>query len=1651
MVSTAGNLRVTLRKVYARHCYADSVTSSSSPLLLFRSLTCGFFLLMLLSVFPANGQGSNLPAGFSDQLVSGDWNEAVGLLFDNQGNRMFVWERGGRVWVVENNVKSLLIDISPEVGGWRDHGLLGFALHPNFENNGHFYLLYVVDRHHLMNFGTGSYNPAANEYTSATIGRLTRYTATRTANGYTVNAASRKILIGETRSTGIPVLSITHGVGSLLFGMDGTLLVSCGDGASPNGYDVGGAHTGSYAPQGLADGIITAREDVGSYRSQILQCISGKILRIDPETGNGIPSNPFYETANPQSVQSRVWALGLRNPFRMTLKPGTGSHNRNDANPGTLYLGDVGFVDWEEIDVVDQPGLNFGWPVFEGLETHPNYAALSPVNQYAPNPLFGQNGCTQQFFRFRDLIRQPLASGTPAYPNPCNSSVSIPAAYRWVHARPVIDWKHTDSGPSRVGIFNGNTASVINIGAPGSPTSGPQFGGSASVGGVWYTGTHFPAAYQNTYFHADYGARWIRNVSFTNDHRPTSVRNFTNGATNSSVVVVAMAAHPVSGELFYLNFPSQLRKISYIPSGNQPPVAVASVDKTFGTSPLTVQFTGSNSSDPNGQPITYRWNFGDNSTLSTQANPSHTFTAPAGVPVTYTVSLTVTDSEGASTTTTLIVSVNNTPPQVTITSPVNNSTYPITQETIYTLSANVTDAQHSASQLSYRWQTFLHHNDHFHPEPFDTNPVTTTKIDPYGCDGETYYYRIVLTVTDAGGLATTREVFLYPDCGGAANVTNFTASAGNAAATLSWTSPPGSFDEILIVGRAGSSITASPSGDGSTYQANLNFSGNGTAFGGGKVLYKGKVSPQTVTNLTNGTTYYFKAFTRTGNAWSAGIEVNATPANPVAGLSFYRAINLNGPALNIDNQPWEASASAANFSFTGRTFTDPNVALIPPTDVNRTNMIRSSMYHSLATPATITLSSMPAGSYDVYLYNWEDNGAATFSLSLQNQVVLSNFNSGPAGSWRRLGPYRVQVSAGTILVSCSGGAANLSGIEVWAVNAPANQLPTVVITSPANNATFSAPATINITATASDSDGSIARVEFFQGSTKLGETTSSPYSFSWSNVAAGTYQLTARATDNQGAVGSSAVVGVVVQPSSDNCTASGSILRELWTGIGGFQVSQIPLATAPASVSYPTALQGPTNAGDSYGARYRGYLCVPVTGSYTFYIACDDNGELYLSSDDSPVNKVKIAEVSGQNAFTGVNVWTKYESQKSVAITLQANRRYYIEALHKENGGGDNFSVGWQTPANSTISVIPGSVLSPVTTGGQTNQPPVVALTAPANNATFTAPATINLTATASDSDGSIARVEFFQGSTKLGETTSSPYSFSWTNVAAGSYQLTARATDNQGAVTTSALVNVTVQNPAPGLVLYRAINLNGPAMSIDNQTWEASATAANFTFAAGSFANQNVPLIPATDANRATMIRSSIWGSAVFLNVLQTPNGSYDVYLYNWEDNNPATFSLNIENQPVLSNFNSGAAGSWRRLGPYRTQISDGQLNITTSGGHANLSGLEIWSVNPGGRMGGAALAERSAAPATIRVYPNPNDGERMRVVIEGTEGEKPHQIRMYDATGRTTIHSLTAYSDETGRLEALLTPQTRLRSGLYLIQVVSDKTIQYVKVTIH
>jgi glucose/arabinose dehydrogenase len=361
-------------------------------------------ILLLLLLGYQNVFSQAPQPGFSSVVVSSQWNEAVGLTFTSDGTDMFVWERGGKVYVVTGGNKSLVLDIAEEVGAWHDHGLLGFALHPQFQQNGYIYLLYTVDRHHLINFGTAAYSPTANDYFSATIARLTRYKLIKSGGLYSVLAGSRKILIGETKSTGIASIERSHLSGSLVFGTDQTLLISTGDGANGNGIDPGSG-TGTYYAQALADGILTDAINVGTFRAQTLDCLNGKILRIDPETGDGIPSNPFYDPTRPNAAISKVWALGTRNPFRMSLKPGSGSHNPNDANPGVLYFGDVGFFSWEEINVCDKPGMNFGWPIFEGLQNSSIYATLNTPNKFAPNPLYQVNGCTQQYFNYQNLLK----------------------------------------------------------------------------------------------------------------------------------------------------------------------------------------------------------------------------------------------------------------------------------------------------------------------------------------------------------------------------------------------------------------------------------------------------------------------------------------------------------------------------------------------------------------------------------------------------------------------------------------------------------------------------------------------------------------------------------------------------------------------------------------------------------------------------------------------------------------------------------------------------------------------------------------------------------------------------------------------------------------------------------------------------------------------------------------------------------------------------------------------------------------------------------------------------------------------------------------------------------------------------------------------
>ncbi len=154
--------------------------------------------------------------------------------------------------------------------------------------------------------------------------------------------------------------------------------------------------------------------------------------------------------------------------------------------------------------------------------------------------------------------------------------------------------------------------------------------------------------------------------------------------------------------------------------------------------------------------------------------------------------------------------------------------------------------------------------------------------------------------------------------------------------------------------------------------------------------------------------------------------------------------------------------------------------------------------------------------------------------------------------------------------------------------------------------------------------------------------------------------------------------------------------REVYFNIAGSAVTDLTGAAkfpdAPDEEQIVNSIfETPTNIAENYGQRLRAYITPQVSGSYTFYIATDDGSELWLSTNDQPAGKIRIAWV---NSWTGVRVWTKEANQKSAAISLSAGTRYYVEVLHKEGSGGDNVAVGWIPPGESAISVIPAAVLS---------------------------------------------------------------------------------------------------------------------------------------------------------------------------------------------------------------------------------------------------------------------------------------------------------------------------------------------------------------------
>ncbi|MCG8607010.1 PQQ-dependent sugar dehydrogenase, partial [bacterium] len=418
------------------------------------------------------------------------------------GNRIFVAEKKGRVFVIDNGnkVSSPFVNLQSEILSNESNGLLGIAIDPDFDNNPWVYLLYVVDP-------TGPPDDDKHAFS-----RLTRYKA-KQSDLNAADPSSRQVLIGKDWADGIIACSGQHVIGALRFGSDGTLLATSGEASVAGTVDAGGGH-----PECFGNRRFDPAEDIGAFRSQYLGSLSGKLLRIDPETGLGLPSNPYF-TGNPGDKQSKVWAYGLRNPYRFGIRP-DGSRNPHDGKPGTIYLGDVGWGQYEEVSVANG-GENFGWPCYEG----PRY-----VSKYG-------------------RARPPRGR--------CNTIGSSENPSE--HVPPVIHWHHTEPGKS-------NPRGLL---------------GNCVTGGAFYTGHGYPREYRGKYFVADYEKGWIKALEVNQNNRFVSLQDFAQlPGGRFAHGVVDLVVDPESGDLFYVDVATE-RVMHVVYTGaqqNQSPVAQAGAD-----------------------------------------------------------------------------------------------------------------------------------------------------------------------------------------------------------------------------------------------------------------------------------------------------------------------------------------------------------------------------------------------------------------------------------------------------------------------------------------------------------------------------------------------------------------------------------------------------------------------------------------------------------------------------------------------------------------------------------------------------------------------------------------------------------------------------------------------------------------------------------------------------------------------------------------------------------------------------------------------------------------------------------------------------------------------------------------------------------------
>ena len=387
----------------------------------------------------------------------------------------------------------------------------------------------------------------------------------------------------------------------------------------------------------------------------------------------------------------------------------------------------------------------------------------------------------------------------------------------------------------------------------------------------------------------------------------------------------------------------------------------------------------------------------------------------------------------------------------------------------------------------------------------------------------------------------------------------------------------------------------------------------------------------------------------------------------------------------------------------------------------------------------------------------------------------------------------------------------------------ANAPPTVTLDAPAS-ATVGVAASLS--ATAADADGTVAKVEFFDGAVLIASDTSSPYTATWVPVTAGSHSLTARATDNTGAQTTGAAVSVSVA-AAPNAPPSVAVAAPTSATVGMAVSLTATAADGDGSVTKVEFFDGTTLLATDASSPYAATWAPTTPGAHTITArAIDNRGAAAISAptvvDVSPVGNTPptVSLVAPSSGSFGVPIALSATASDADGTVTEV--AFFDGAALIGTDATAPYGISW-TPtsagsrsltarATDNAGATRTSAAVVVAVAAPPNVPPTIALSAPSSAAVG---AVVNLIATVSDVDGSVTQVEFFDGTTSLGADTTSPFTLAWTPATAGARSLSARATDNAGASTTSAVVSVTVA--AAGDTQPPTAALTAPANLADN------------------------------------------------------------------------------------------------------------------------------------------------------------------------------------------------------------------------------------------